>query len=395
MSEFDLIERFLLPLSEQASKPAERDERYHNLFEAFRTFDDCALISVGDAMLAFSCDTLKQDTHFTDTMPVDRVAYRAMATAFSDLAAANTLPECAMLNLTLPQDIAKSSEQMALLQEGIARFNTDYGTRLIGGDTVQGGQLTLSVTAFGQVRKYAGRASPLQRSEVKPGDKIFCTCPEGSLGFASLRLHPAFSTLGCSQKDRIDQAFYEPKLVFEQACEVARCGGRAAMDISDGLLADCQKLAMRSQVAILVNLPALPINDRYLELASELGLTTKQSIIRAISYGDDYGLLCSIPSHKCSQDQLARLAALGIFEIGQAVEYAASDKRIVEIDRRSMIDCSISDQLRLSVNVEIFAEGQFADSQLGGTDRQFDEQLWRDLCQSIEQAAHGYDHFAS
>jgi thiamine-monophosphate kinase len=69
----------------------------------------------------------------------------------------------------------------------------------------------------------------------------------------------------------------------------------AAMDISDGLLADCGHIALASGVAIQVERDRLPLSNALLALLGQTG--AEQA---ALSGGDDYVLLFSLPPVRLS-----------------------------------------------------------------------------------------------
>jgi thiamine-monophosphate kinase len=80
----------------------------------------------------------------------------------------------------------------------------------------------------------------------------------------------------------------------------------AAMDISDGLLADLAHLREASQVGVALQPDSLPLAEGLAEvLGSEAALTA------ALSGGDDYELLVTLPPSKVAQAQM-QLAELGL-----------------------------------------------------------------------------------
>ena len=387
MNEFDLIERFFLPLSRATGPDSER-------FRDFAPNEDCALITVGDTTLAFSSDTLKEGVHFHADMPLEQIAYRAMATAFSDLAAANARPECALLNLSLPNTYAQDQNAMEAIYQGIDAFNSEYGARLIGGDTVAG-ELAFAVTCFGVVQKQEGRHLPLRRGAAKPDDLLFCVSPDKSLGLAGLRLHPRYQTLVGSEKSSLDQAFFRPKLGFAQASRLAEYGAKAAMDISDGLIADLSKFAKRSRVSFKLDVQRLPISEDIISVGRKLGLTAEQLVHHAMTFGDDYALLVTLPDNKLSDQEIALLSKQDIYLIGkvsESVRDGSEDERALDADRRSMIDCAINDHVVLFQSDTLLHSGQYGwhNPSPDQSSRQHFEQA---LIRLIHASSSGFDHF--
>ena len=79
----------------------------------------------------------------------------------------------------------------------------------------------------------------------------------------------------------------------------------AALDISDGLLADCGHIAKASGVALQVNLDQVPVSP-----AVEAFLGREAAVQAALAGGDDYVLAFTLPP-----EALAPLANLGFVEV--------------------------------------------------------------------------------
>ena len=100
----------------------------------------------------------------------------------------------------------------------------------------------------------------------------------------------------------------------------------AALDISDGLLADCTHLATASGVAVHIELPLLPIAKAALAL---LGEARAQHC--ALAGGDDYRLLFSLPVDQLQslQGQWPEVKVIGHVLQGSGVQvFDASGQRL-------------------------------------------------------------------
>ena len=177
-----------------------------------------------------------------------------------------------------------------------------FGIALAGGDVVATpGPLTLSITAMGEVP--SGQA--LRRNGVKDGDVIVVT---GTIGDAALGLDMQRQAAP-EALDGADRAYFldryrhpTPRL---EAGAFLRDVAHAAMDISDGLLADVRHLAEASKVDILLDARRVPHSEaaqRWIDLEP----ATRE---RVLTGGDDYELVFS-----CSVDDFAQISA----EIGAA-----------------------------------------------------------------------------
>ncbi|MDR2308075.1 MAG: thiamine-phosphate kinase [Paucimonas sp.] len=242
--------------------------------------DDCALLDIpAGEQLAISTDTLVAGVHFPVLCDPRLLGQRALAVAASDLAAMGASAIGFTLALTLPEFGPGWLEAFA---DGLSRMAHRCRMALIGGDTTRG-PLSITVTVFGRVP--AGQA--LRRSGARPGDLL---CVGGCLGNAAGALP---LVLGEREAPR---AVAEPLLgQYWSPMPQLNLGqsllGRAsaALDISDGLLADCGHIAKASGVALEVSLEQVPVSP---ELETFLGPQGARQA--ALSGGDDYVLAFTI-----------------------------------------------------------------------------------------------------
>jgi thiamine-monophosphate kinase len=167
---------------------------------------------------------------------------------------------------------------------GLNRMAQSCGVALVGGDTTRG-PLSLTVTVFGRVP--SGQA--LTRSGAQPGDLL---CVGGDLGNAAgaLPLVLGERSADAAIADTLLAHYWspQPQLGLGQAL---RGKATSALDISDGLLADCGHIALASQVGLQVDIERLPLSKA---LVAFLGQSGAQ--IAALSGGDDYVLAFTLPS---------------------------------------------------------------------------------------------------
>ncbi|MGE8067582.1 thiamine-phosphate kinase [Pseudomonas sp. NPDC089569] len=272
MGEFELIRNFFA-----AAPCAQGGEGV-----ALGIGDDCALLAVPPGeQLAISTDTLVAGVHFSDPCDPFLLGQRSLAVAVSDLAAMGATPVAFTLALTLP---AVTPDWLKAYAQGLNRMAQSCGVALVGGDTTRG-PLSLTMTVFGRVP--TGQA--LTRSGAQPGDLL---CVGGDLGNAAGALP---LVLGQCIADAVIAdpllAHYwspQPQLGLGMAL---RGKATAALDISDGLLADCGHIALASNVSLQVDCERLPLSNA---LVAFLGRSGAQKA--ALSGGDDYVLAFTLPS---------------------------------------------------------------------------------------------------
>jgi thiamine-monophosphate kinase len=251
--------------------------------------DDCALLRPDAGLeLAVTTDMLVEGRHFLPGADPRALGHKALAVNLSDLAAMGAAPRWATLALAVP---VADEAWLAAFSQGFFALAERHGMDLIGGDTTRAAQITISITAMGEVP--SGVA--MYRAAARPDDDVWVS---GELGSAALGLvHPEVPAAAA----RLHQP--EPRV---ELGERLRGLARAAIDVSDGLAGDLQHILERSHVGALVNYPNIPriaafaeINDPELE---------KDCVL---SGGDDYELLFTVARERRREVQ-ALSGELGI-----------------------------------------------------------------------------------
>lgn len=243
--------------------------------------DDCAIISPPpEQELVISIDTLVEGTHFLPGTAPAQIATRALGAALSDLAAMGAQPAFFTLALTLPE---ADSRWLAGFSAALADMAKRYGVQLVGGDTTRG-PLTVSIQVHGWCRK--GKA--LRRDGAKPGDRIFVT---GTLGDSRGGLESLQQPQSAGYNHHyLHQRFFEPEPRLDTAQIIGEFA-TAAIDISDGLLADLNHILQGSGVGAMINLEELPISEVLHRWAGE-----KISREWALRGGEDFELCFTVPA---------------------------------------------------------------------------------------------------
>lgn len=297
MGEFELIRRFFASAACAAGGEG----------IALGIGDDCALLQLpAGEQLAISTDTLVAGVHFPHAADPFLLGQRALAVSVSDLAAMGAAPVAFTLALTLSEARPDWLEGFA---RGLCTMAQGCGIGLVGGDTTRG-PLSLTFTVFGRVP--AGQA--LTRAGARAGDLL---CVGGSLGDGAGALPLVLGERRDSgaEADYLLQRYWapQPQLALGQAL---RGRATAALDISDGLLADCGHIAAASGVALWIETARLPLS------AALAGLHSRDFALNcALSGGDDYRLAFTLPASELAAVQAAwpEVAVIGRVEAGQGV----------------------------------------------------------------------------
>lgn len=286
--EFDLIARYFARPTPQA---------------VLGPGDDCALLAPSPGMeLAITTDMLVSGTHFLPDTDPYQLGWKSLAVNLSDLAAMGARPRWVLLAGSLPD---ADEAWIAAFADGFFACGKRYSVDLVGGDTTRG-PLNLCVTALGEVPT----GCALRREHAQAGDDIWISGQPGlaALGLAQLQKR---TQLPEPLASRCISALQRPlpRVELGQALR-AEDLVHAAIDVSDGLLADLGHIAERSALDAEVFAAQLP----YLPAGADPVLARRCQI----AGGDDYELLFTAASGK--RLELAALAArldLPLWRIGQ------------------------------------------------------------------------------
>lgn len=253
--------------------------------------DDAATIAPPAGRLVVSTDTSVEDVHFRrDWLTHAEIGYRATAAALSDLAAMAASPLGVFLALTLPESEVPAVDELA---RGIGDCIRACDTKILGGDVTRGAKLALTLTVLGSA------SHPLLRSGAVAGDRVYVT---GRLGgpVSALREYREGRIPAKPARER----FAHPAPRLKEARWLASRGSHAAIDISDGLIADARHLAVASGVGLHLRSESVPV------LAGA-------KPVDALASGEEYELLVTSPG---PLDAAAFRAEFGLdlTEIGEA-----------------------------------------------------------------------------
>jgi thiamine-monophosphate kinase len=278
LSEFDLIAGLFAPLA--GSKGA------------LGLTDDVALLAPGRIV---TTDTVIEGVDFFRTDPPDTVAKKALRVNLSDLAAKGARPESYLLTLALPRHI--TDKWLRAFARGLWADQKQFGVTLLGGDlSATSGPLMISVTAFGTTKK------PILRRGAREGDLVFVSGTIGDSGGGLAALKSRKRAPFLIDRYRVPQ----PRVALGKKL---RGLASAALDVSDGLLADLGHIAEVSKVHIAIDAARVPLSAALRRLGHDTA--------RAATAGDDYEIAFTAPKARRAQVlAAARVAATPVTEIG-------------------------------------------------------------------------------
>jgi thiamine-monophosphate kinase len=317
-AEDKLIQRFFAPL---ASHPG-----------ALGLSDDAAFITPPPGCdLVLKTDAIIGGVHFFAEDAAQTVAAKALRVNLSDLAAKGAKPLGFLLSLALPA--GTSDAWLANFAEGLRSDAVLYGCPLFGGDTDRTpGPITVSIAMVGSVPQ----GTMVRRAGAKPGDRVFVT---GTIGDAALGLAVRKGRdFGLSEPQRQHLlARYLLPQPRNALAEAVRTNASAAMDVSDGLAGDFAKLCRASQVGASIEAARVPLSE-----AARAVIAAEPAMLEtALTGGDDYEIVCTVPAPRADSFRAAALAAkvavteIGVIEAGEGARFLGSSGQPLAFKRAS------------------------------------------------------------
>jgi thiamine-monophosphate kinase len=274
--------------------------------------DDAAVLRPPDGCdLVLTKDAIVEGMHFFADDSAGAIARKGLRVNLSDLAAKGAAPAGFLLALALPEGV--SPEWLQEFADALGQDAEAYGCPLLGGDTVRSpGPLMVSVTAFGTLP----RDTMVRRSGARIGDLVFVT---GTIGDAALGLRlrkenaaRARWSLDDPMRDHLADRYLLPQPRNAIAAAV-RNHASAAMDVSDGLAGDLEKLCRASGVGAAVEVSRVPLSAA----ARAVLKVESEAIETVLTGGDDYEILCAVPPARAAAFKAAaREAGVEVSEIG-------------------------------------------------------------------------------
>jgi len=319
LDELAVIDRYFRPLAGEG---------------AFGLTDDAARLDVPpDADLVVTTDMIAGSVHFLPSDPPRMIAQKALRVNLSDLAAKGARPLSYVMSLGISAETGKA--WLADFTRGLKEDQQRFGISLLGGDTIfmLGGPL-VSITAFG----FAPKGRMVHRFGGRPGDVLFVSgrIGEGASGLALLKGEPGpWDALPARRKEALKRRYRVPEPRVALAPALAAFAS-AAMDISDGLIGDCDKLTAASGCSASIEAESVPLPEG-------LAGAERALLARLMTSGDDYEILAAVPPAMAEAFQRAGgqagvpVAPIGTLKEGQGPVQVLYKGRILKLSARAYV----------------------------------------------------------
>jgi thiamine-monophosphate kinase len=318
--ELTIIDRYFRPLAGEG---------------AFRLFDDAGRLGLSpDWDVVVTADMIAAGVHFLPDDPPDTIAGKALRVNLSDLAAKGARPLSYTLSLGVSAELGE--RWLANFAEGLRRDQDRFGIGLLGGDTISVAQgPVIAITAIG----LAPKGKMVHRFGGSAGDALYVSgvIGAGAAGLALLKRNPGpWDELSPERREELVRRFRLPEPRVSLAAALADFAA-ASIDVSDGLVGDCDKLAAASRCSAEIHADAVPF-------PAGLDVSHDEAMLaRLLTGGDDYEILAAVPREneagfrRAAQAANVPVARIGALTPGSAPTEVLVDGRPLELTRRSYV----------------------------------------------------------
>ncbi len=261
--------------------------------------DDVSALDIGNGKLVVAnTDMLVAKTDVPKSMTLWQAARKAVVMTISDLAAKGVQAQAVLASVGLPPELTK--EEILQIGKGLNAGARENGAYIVGGDTNEAQDLTISCTAFGVCEK----SMLIRRDGAKAGDIVAVTGVFGKTAAGLRILVDGFSVP--IDKDVLVDSVLLPRARVKEGVALAECGVvSSSIDVSDGLGWSLHELSRSSNVGFcLDHIPVAPEAEAF---ARFHGINPFEL---ALYGGEEYELLVTVKPDRWA-DALAAVKRVG------------------------------------------------------------------------------------
>jgi thiamine-monophosphate kinase len=235
--------------------------------------------------LVISIDTYNEGIHFINFKKPELVIKKIIRSSISDLVCKGVLPKFYFISGSGNKKTF-SKTNLSKISKSLAQEQKKYGVFLCGGDTTFSNKVSFSITSVGYAKKI------IYRNKAKLNDDIYVT---GNLGdsFAGLQILKRRLKVKKKIKDYFVQKYFLPDIQINLTKRLLNFAN-SSIDISDGIIADLEKMINKQNLSYTLNEYDIPISKNLVKLIE----SKKLKKTNIISNGDDYQVLFTASPNK-------------------------------------------------------------------------------------------------
>ena len=283
--------------------------------------EDVEYYKIGKKYFVLKIDTLVESTDMPKNVGLQYIARKSIISCVSDFAAKGIKPIFGIVSVVLPRKLSKKKiEDLAI---GFGKASKEFGIKILGGDTNEGKEISISFTLFGITNKI------IKRKGAKLNDIIISSGPFGysSAGLSILQKKKKHSqSFGIKAKN----AVLNPKSRLMFGLKNKNYFS-SSMDSSDGLSTTLEELARQSKRKfIITNVPA---KADIFDFAANNRLNAMNLIFNG---GEEYEIIATVnPSNLTKIKKYAKIHHIQLYEIGYIAKgngvYLQKNGRFIKI----------------------------------------------------------------
>ena len=235
--------------------------------------------------LVVSVDTYTEGNHFIDFKKPELVIKKIIRSSISDLICKGVKPKYYFISGSGNKK-SFSKSNLSKISNSLNQEQNKYKIFLSGGDTVFSNKLSFTITTIGFARNI------IYRNKAKINDDIYVS---GNLGDSYLGLLVLKNKIKINPrlKKYFTNQYFMPNIQLKLIDQIKKFAN-TSIDISDGLLADLDKMINNQKLSYKLFLKDVPISNNLKKIL----VLKKISKINCISNGDDYQVLFTASKNK-------------------------------------------------------------------------------------------------
>ena len=272
--------------------------------------------------LVISVDTYVEGVHFINFQNPDLVIKKIIRSSISDLICKGVKPKYYFISGSGNKKTF-TKRNLEMISKSLHQEQKKFSINLCGGDTTFSKKLSFSITSVGFSDKI------VFRNKAKLNDDIYVT---GNLGdsFIGLKVLQKKIHLDQNLSRYFINKYFHPNLhinITKKLLSIAN----TSIDISDGLIADLEKLINNQKLSYKLYLNDIPISKNLNKLI-DLKIIKK---IESVSSGDDYQILFTAsPSKSRIISKISRSLGVKISKIGKICTHNRRSQIIDEKNKK-------------------------------------------------------------
>ena len=228
--------------------------------------------------LVVSVDTYTEGNHFIDFRKPELVIKKIIRSSISDLICKGVQPKYYFVSGSGNKK-SFSKSNLSKISKSLNEEQNKYKICLSGGDTVFSNKLSFTITSIGFANNI------IYRNKAKINDDIYVS---GDLGDSYLGLLVLKNKIKLNHllSKYFTNKYFMPNLQLKLTAHIKKFAN-TSIDISDGLLADLDKMINAQKLSYKLYLKEIPISKNLKKIID----LKKLSKVNYISNGDDYQVL--------------------------------------------------------------------------------------------------------